>query len=403
MSEKRRHIVILDDDGDLRREIGQLLELDGHDVVSLSDARLLDPGAFGDVDVLILDLMMPDVDGLDVLRRLAQWNRPPKLLLMTGHGEAVLRGTTAAAERNGLTVIGGLAKPFDPDQLSHLLARVGEGERKPCAPRDPPSAEIRGALEVALREGTLAVAFQPIVRCDNFAFAGAEALLLGQLPKIGAVSPPAIVAAATMEPDLVCALSTEVVRQATAACAAWRGAGFDGPVSVNLPLSVLLDRRPLDEIAAITRAAGLAPQQIIFELTEDSVYDSSGAALSALVKLRLAGFGLALDDVGQRSSGLTQLANLPVTELKIDMEIVRAARSWSKAREIFEALAVLGHRLGLLVVAEGIETAQDVALAREHCVDLLQGFLISRKRPFPELMENLPALSSDTRHRFEES
>lgn len=402
MTRKRRHIVILDDDGDIRREIGQLLEHEGHDVVALGDPRLLDPLAFDGVDVLILDLTMPEIDGADVLRRLSQWNAPPKLILMTGHGEAVLRGTTAAAERHGLPVIGGLAKPFDPDRLSALLAGA-ERQQWAEGPLDPPSALIRSGLESALRDGCLAVAFQPIVRTDTFAFAGAEALLLGELPGIGAVTPPAIVAAAMGEPDLASVLSIEVVRQSANACATWRAAGHDGSVSVNLPLTVLLDRQPLEEMVAVTRAAGLAPEDITFELTEDSVYDSSGTALAALVKLRLAGFGLALDDVGQRSSGLTQLANLPVTELKIDIEIVRAARTLSKAREIFEALATLGHSLDLVVVAEGIETSQDVALARAHCVDLLQGFLISRKRPLVELMQMLPTLSKDTRHRFEGS
>jgi EAL domain-containing protein (putative c-di-GMP-specific phosphodiesterase class I) len=400
MSKKRRHIVILDDDGDLRREIGQLLELEGHDVVALSDARLLDPSAFDGVDVLILDLMMPGIDGLDVLRRLGQWREPPLLVLMTGHGEAVLRGTTAAAERHGLTVIGGLAKPFDPDQLSAMLANSPIKTDKSSGPLDPPSSAIRAALEQALRDRSLKVAFQPVVRSDSLQFAGAEALLLGELPEIGAVSPPAIVAAAASEPDLISVLSTEVSRQAALACAEWLAAGYQGHVSVNLPLSVLLDSATLEEITAHTRAAGLPPQQVTFELTEDSVYDSSAAALSALVKLRLAGFGLALDDVGQRSSGLTQLANLPVTELKIDIEIVRAARTWTKARDIFAALAGLGRRLGLAVVAEGIETPQDVALARAHCVDFLQGFLVSRKRPLSEMMKILPRLSSDTRHRL---
>jgi EAL domain-containing protein (putative c-di-GMP-specific phosphodiesterase class I)/ActR/RegA family two-component response regulator len=401
MSEKRRHIVILDDDGDLRREIGQLLELEGHDVVALSDARLLDPSAFDGVDVLILDLMMPGIDGLDVLRRLGKWRAPPKLVLMTGHGEAVLRGTTAAAERHGLTVVGGLAKPFDPDQLSALLAASAENVRIAAGPLDPPSAQIRIALDEALRERSLKVAFQPIVRTDTFQFAGAEALLLGELPGIGRVSPPAIVAAASSEPDLISVLSIEVARQATEACAEWLAAGYQGHVSINLPLSVLLERPTIEEITAITRAARLSPQQVTFELTEDALYDSSAGALSALVKLRLAGFGLALDDVGQRSSGLTQLSNLPVTELKIDMEIVRSARTWSKARDIFAALAGLGRRLGLAVVAEGIETPQDVALARENCVDFLQGFLISRKRPLIDMMGVLPRLSSETRQRFE--
>ena len=401
MTQKRRHVVILDDDGDLRREISQMLELGGHDVVALSDACLLDPAAFDGVDVLILDLMMPGVDGLDVLRRLGKWRAPPKLVLMTGHGEAVLRGTTAAAERQGLTVIGGLAKPFDPDQLSALLDAVQEEARAGAAPSDPPSSLIRGALEAALRDNSLKVAFQPIVRSDTLQFAGAEALLLGELPEIGRVSPPAIVAAAMTEPAIISVLSVEVARQAAAACAEWLAAGYQGHVSVNLPLTVLLERSTVEEITAITKAAGLPPQQVTFELTEDSLYDSSANALSTLVKLRLAGFGLALDDVGQRSSGLTQLANLPVTELKIDIEIVRSARTWSKARDIFAALAGLGRRLNLAVVAEGIETTQDVALARAHCVDFLQGYLISHKRPLSELMKLLPRLSSDTRQRME--
>jgi EAL domain-containing protein (putative c-di-GMP-specific phosphodiesterase class I)/ActR/RegA family two-component response regulator len=401
MTKKRCHVVVLDDDSDLRREIGQLLELEGYDVVALSDARLLDPAAFDGVDVLVLDLMMPGVDGLDVLRRLGKWRAPPKLVLMTGHGEAVLRGTTAAAERQGLTVIGGLAKPFDPDQLSAVLVAAPVVQPTPPSGRqDPPSTVIRGALEAALQDRLLKVAFQPIVRSDTFQFAGAEALLAGELPGIGPVSPPAIVAAAMTEPALISELSVDVTRQAAEACAEWLAAGYQGHVSVNLPLTVLLERSTIEEIATITKAASLPPQQVTFELTEDAVYDSSAGALSALVKLRLAGFGLALDDVGQRSSGLTQLANLPVTELKIDIEIVRLSRTWTKARDIYAALADLGRRLDLAVVAEGIETPQDVALARTHCVDFLQGYLISRKRPLAELMKLIPRLSSDTRQRM---
>ncbi len=401
MTKKRCHVVVLDDDSDLRREIGQLLELEGYDVVALSDARLLDPAAFDGVDVLVLDLMMPGVDGLDVLCRLGKWRAPPKLVLMTGHGEAVLRGTTAAAERQGLTVIGGLAKPFDPDQLSAVLVAAPVVQPTPPSGRqDPPSTVIRGALEAALQDRLLKVAFQPIVRSDTFQFAGAEALLAGELPGIGLVSPPAIVAAAMTEPALISELSVDVTRQAAEACAEWLAAGYQGHVSVNLPLTVLLERSTIEEIATITKAASLPPQQVTFELTEDAVYDSSAGALSALVKLRLAGFGLALDDVGQRSSGLTQLANLPVTELKIDIEIVRLSRTWTKARYIYAALADLGRRLDLAVVAEGIETPQDVALARTHCVDFLQGCLISRKRPLAELMKLIPRLSSDTRQRM---
>ena len=120
---------------------------------------------------------------------------------------------------------------------------------------------------------------------------------------------------------------------------------------------------------------------------------NSAEALSVLAKLRLAGFGLALDDVGKRNSGLLQLANLPVTEIKIDIEIIRQARSWEKARSIFAFLAELGHRLGTEVVAEGVELQSDLDFIRKHPVDFIQGHLIRKKSPLPDLMAALPTLA----------
>lgn len=130
---------------------------------------------------------------------------------------------------------------------------------------------------------------------------------------------------------------------------------------------------------------------MIFELTEDSIYDSSTDALAVLARLRLAGFGLSLDDVGRRQSGLLQVANLPITEVKIDLEILAQARRWAKSRSIFGSIAELGRRLGLSVVAEGVKTRDDLALVRSLPVDYVQGFLVSRKRLLPDLLAMLAA------------
>ncbi len=138
----------------------------------------------------------------------------------------------------------------------------------------------------------------------------------------------------------------------------------------------------------------MAPRQIILELTEDAIYFTSPQALAAIAQLRLAGFGVALDDVAQRQSGLLQLSNLPVTEIKIDLELLRQARQWDKARWIFTSIADLGHRLGLTVVAEGVESLDDLALARRASVDYIQGYLVSRKRPLSELLAMQTMLGS---------
>lgn len=172
-----------------------------------------------------------------------------------------------------------------------------------------------------------------------------------------------------------------------AAVAAWTERGHSAAVSVNLPIEVLLAPGAVATLEAMTRDAGIAPSQVTFELLEDGLYDTSADALGALTKLRLAGFGLALDDLGQRQSGLLQFANLPVTEIKIDLEIVRQARTSEKARSIFATLATLGERVGVKVTAEGVETEADLHFVRQHPVDYLQGYLVSAKRPLEDLME----------------
>nr|WP_281493701.1 EAL domain-containing protein [Ancylobacter koreensis] len=258
------------------------------------------------------------------------------------------------------------------------------------------AARIRRALKEVLAGRKLSVMFQPLVDAKNLSFVGAEALLGNELAGFGTVRPPDIIAAAQETPEMLIELSYQVLEAAARLCADWTAAGWDGQVSVNMPLDVLLGADAVPEIVALVRRQGIEPQKVILELTEDALYDHSNEALAALARLRLAGFGLALDDVGQRQSGLMQLANLPVTEIKIDLELMRHAREWVKPRSIIASLSALGHQLGLKVVAEGVETAEDLARARRKGVDYIQGYLISPKRPAEDIMAMLGSLPSAT-------
>lgn len=389
-------VLVVDDDPDIREEIADLLAAAGHDVATAGDAGLLRADAFEAVDLVVLDLAMPKVDGVDLMRALARMERPPSVIVMSGHEESVLRSASRSAEAAGLTVRGILDKPVDPDRLLALCsapcaARRASGEAQ--AARD-----ILPALASAIETGTLGVSFQPKVTTEDLTFCGAEALLTNELPGVGRITPPEIIAAAARQPGMLVRLTHEVMRQASAACVEWTRAGAAGPVSVNLPIEALLCESGLAALLAIPREAGLAPEQVTMELIEDQLYDSSADVVAALTKLRIAGFGLALDDVGQRQSGLVQLANLPVTEIKIDQELTRQARHWQKARGIFASLATLGRHIGTAVVAEGVETAEDLALARTHEVGCIQGYLVSKKRPLNELLGMLrqPMTTSPT-------
>ncbi|MDE1570930.1 EAL domain-containing response regulator [Aquabacter sp. P-9] len=381
-----RSVFILDDEQEFREDLGEFLEGQGYRVATAGDARFFTDADMADHDVLLLDLAMPSIDGMEVLKYLSRHPKAPAVILLSGSGEDVIRTVADAARRDGLAVLGLLHKPFDPQDLLHLLeADASLPTRDKAVPVREPKA-VLAALRAALANSSLPVQFQPLVQAETLAFAGAEALLDGTVPGIGFVGPAQILAAAASDSALSLAITQHVLTEAVAVCVRWRALGWDGKVSVNLPIDALLTAGVAGALTGIVQAAGLPTSSVVFELTEDALYIASSEALSALARLRIAGFGLALDDVGQRQSGLLQIANLPVTEIKIDMELLRDARDWGKARSVFQSIADLGHGLQLYVVAEGVETPADLALVRSSAVDLVQGFIVARKMKADDLL-----------------
>ncbi|MQT13514.1 EAL domain-containing protein [Segnochrobactrum spirostomi] len=380
----RRRVLLLDDDEAVRTELEDYLEGLGHRVVAIADAGLLRSRPAAACDVLILDLKLAETDGVAVLRQFQNDEAAPDLILLSGQGEGVLKTASAIGEQFGLRILGAVAKPIDVDRLAALLALPSYPATSTSAHGSDPR-RITEALIAALDERTLPIAFQPKVGARDLRFAGAEALLAGNLPGLGPVAPSDILAAAAASPPLMGRLTQAVIRSAIAGCRTWKARGWHGPVSINLPVEAVTGVMGTAELGTLA-AHGIGPEDVILELVEDALYDSSTQVLAALTQLRLAGFALSLDDVGRRQSGLLQIANLPISEIKIDLELLRQSRTWSKAREIFATVAELGHRLGLTVVAEGVEHPADLELVRQYPVDFIQGYFISSKRPLDDLL-----------------
>lgn len=383
---------MIDDDEVLASEITEVVRATGHRAVRIAPEAYVARRSCAGEDMLILDIVMPGVDGLDVLRKAAGAERAPAIVLISGHGEAVLRGAAVAAERSGLRLAGSLAKPFGIEALTAVLTSVG-GAPPETAVASVGASAIRAAVAAAIAEGSLAVAFQPVVRTEDFAFAGAEALLLGSLPGLpDYLSPTEIVRALAADADLLAALTFTVARQAAEACRRWHAAGHRGTVAVNVPARVLREPEAAETLRLIVCGAGLSPSSMSLELIEDDLHDGEAAIVASLVHLRLAGFGLLLDEVGRRESGLLQLTSLPVTGIKIDLDLLKAARHWEKSRRIYAALAHLGARLGLTVTAVGVETDADATFVRAAGVQLVQGFHVSGKLSLADLLATIPRL-----------
>lgn len=327
---------------------------------------------------IALDLAMPDFDGIEALRRLAELECRAVIILVSGVDSRVLEAAYRAAQNHGLNIAGTIAKPFSLAVLREFLA----GERE--APRLMPIAQTEAGAEPrltkamlakAMEDGQIDVVFQPKVRCANSALTGFEALARWTHPKLGPIPPDRFIALA--EQTKLCGPLTEVIYDIALNWFSRLGRP-DLTLALNLSATSLDNIELADHLAGMCERHGIAANRIILEVTESSsIYDQT-AALDLLVRLRLKGFSLSIDDFGVGYSSLSQLARIPFSELKIDRSFVMATAQSPESRNIVKAIVGLARSLGLSTVAEGVEDLGAFGFLREIGCDQAQGYLIGR-------------------------
>jgi EAL domain-containing protein (putative c-di-GMP-specific phosphodiesterase class I) len=179
---------------------------------------------------------------------------------------------------------------------------------------------------------------------------------------------------------LIVHLGLAVLQQACQQLLVWKQA-TDGQliIAVNLSARQLTEPKLVDSVKEIVWGAGVDPRQIMLEITESLLVEDSDAAVATLWQLRSLGFRLAVDDFGTGYSSLSRLSDLPIDEMKIDKSFIdRIGTSPNDSAPIISAAVAMGHALGLTVVAEGVETAEQAVFLRQIGCDLLQGYLLSR-------------------------
>jgi diguanylate cyclase (GGDEF)-like protein/PAS domain S-box-containing protein len=252
---------------------------------------------------------------------------------------------------------------------------------------------IESLLHHALERGELSVFFQPLVNARNGRIAGAEALLRWHNEELGAVSPNVFIPLLE-DTQLIRSVGKWVLRKACLENKRWRQrTGSDLFVAVNLSAVQLADDNLLKDVQQILAETGCDPRYLEIELTESSIMHDSELGIRTLNRLKEMGIRLSIDDFGTGYSSLSYLNRFPLDTLKIDRSFVMHAAEDENAQAIIKAIVAMGHTLGFEIIAEGVETIEQLNLLRANSVDLLQGYHFSRPIPaieFEELIVRTP-------------
>ncbi len=331
-------------------------------------------------DIITIDLVMPKLDGVEIMRLLEERRCVAKIVISSGMGTRVLDAARRSAAQHGLDIAGVLPKPISKEALRAL---VGEGSES----RQPVAVEMQSVipnevgitkedLQSALDRHEFVMAYQPKIECKSGALAGFEALVRWDSPARGMIMPDSFIPIAEGS-GLIDALTTQVFEQSLK----WFSQSFPQTkvrISLNLSAKSLVVLHLADSLSSLCFQYGIAQSSVVLELTETSAMVDPILSLDLLTRLRVKGFQLSIDDFGTGFSSMVQLVRLPFTEIKVDKSFVQRSQQSKEARTVVKSIVDLGHSLGLLVTAEGVEDLDTFNYLNSLGCDLAQGYFIAR-------------------------
>jgi EAL domain-containing protein (putative c-di-GMP-specific phosphodiesterase class I) len=379
-------ILVIDDDNSVCELVSALARTMGFDCVTTKDAATFASLVFPDTALILLDLMMPGMDGIEVLRLLGERRCRARILLMSGMDKRILETAERLAHSLGLQVVGHLQKPFPLTDLSKLLETFASPAEPERSIEHPPVSVSNEQLRTAIERREIVNFYQPQISLETGLVTGVEALARWQHPELGLILPENFIArveALGLIDKLFWTTAELAMKEAKEL-----GSRDGGPLrlSLNVSMMSLHDLEFPDAVLNLAKTVDFPADKIAIEITETRLISELSRTLDVLARLRMKDFQLSIDDFGSGYAMMRQLQNVPATELKIDKSIVEKMHVNDNDRVMVEKIIEMGHELGMDVVAEGVTTQEQYDLLRLKDCDGAQGFYFTRALPAAELM-----------------
>lgn len=377
-------LLVLDDDDLYAKLLAQLATNIGWDAVAECNPVEFLKSDISKIDVLVLDLNMPEMDGIEVIRTIAKDDCSLTLILVSGFDARVLHSAQQLAEAHNLKVAASLTKPVSVKDFMKVLEGI-----EVVTPKRKEGAEKKSftvtELENAIKNNELILFFQPQINISTGELTGVEGLVRWQHPERGLIFPDQFIALAE-ENNLINKLTESVIYLAISQNKLWQDQGLNTRISVNVSADNIINLNLPEKLKTLTEEFNVKAENITIELTESAVMGELTRSLDVLNRLRMKGFLLSIDDFGTGYSSLSHLYQAPFTELKIDQHFIMHMLEDTEAMVIVKICIMLGKMMGMDIVAEGVETQEIFDELKNMGCDIAQGYFLSRPVPAEELL-----------------
>ena len=380
---QKKTLYVLDDEEEYARLFTELAQGAGWNAIAESNPVTFLEKDLSKIDVLVLDLNMPDMDGIEVIRSIANAKCSITLVLVSGFDARVLHSAQLLAEAHNLKVAASLKKPVPMKDFIKVLDDITIDVPNFSVNFVKESVSVE-ELKNAILNDELILYYQPQINIETGKLFGVEALVRWQHPTRGLIFPDQFISLAE-ENNLIGGVTERVIYLAVTQNKKWQKEGFNTTISVNVSADNIINLDLPEKLKKLIDQYGVKTSDIVIELTESAVMGELTTSLDVLNRLRMKGFSLSIDDFGTGYSSLSYLYQAPFSELKIDQRFIMHMLEDTEAMVIVKICIMLGKMLGMTIVAEGVETKEIYEELKVMNCDVAQGYFLSRPVPAEDL------------------